>query len=202
MGRRAGARPARLQGAVLTLHVIRWADAPEVPWRNGGGLTRELHVAGSDPFDWRLSAATIPGDGPFSSFPGIDRILVLLQGDGVRLRFGDDGSHALLDRPGAACAFAGERAVDAELLGGPTVDLNLMWRRDRYTAAVHDDPAAASADIAVVHVAAGTATVRAPGQAAPVGLGAGDSAWWERHDRCAAVADEGASVIRFVLTRR
>ncbi|MFM2183342.1 MAG: hypothetical protein RJB61_1636 [Actinomycetota bacterium] len=172
-----------------------------MPWRNGGGVTRQLHVEGGDPFDWRLSAATIAHDGPFSSFPDIDRILVLLQGDGVRLRFDDDGSHVVLDRPGAACAFAGERAVDAELLGGPTVDLNLMWRRDRYSAAVQHDPADASADLTVVHVVAGTASVRVAGNADPILLGAGDSAWWEQCDEIGAVADGAAMVVCFALTR-
>lgn len=201
MGRRAGARPARLQGAVLTLHVIRWADAPEVPWRNGGGLTRELHVAGSDPFDWRLSAATISGDGPFSSFPGIDRILVLLQGDGVCLRFGDDRTSTVLDRVGAACAFSGERPVDAALLGGPTVDLNLMWRRDRYSAVLQHGTASA-ADITVVHVAAGSASAHVSGAPGQVRLGRGDSAWWGRDGAVGIAAAEGSTVIRFELTTR
>lgn len=173
-----------------------------MPWRNGGGVTRQLHVEGGDPFDWRLSAATIAHDGPFSSFPDIDRILVLLQGDGVRLRFDDDGSHVVLDRPGASCAFAGERAVDAELIGGHTVDLNLMWRRDRYSAVVQHDPADAIGDITVVHVVAGTATVSAAGNAAAHLLGAGDSAWWERGDAIGAVGDGAAMLVCFSLTRR
>ena len=34
---------------------------------------------------WRVSVAEIARDGPFSSFPGVDRMLVLLSGHGVRL---------------------------------------------------------------------------------------------------------------------
>ncbi|MFM7251762.1 MAG: HutD family protein [Ilumatobacteraceae bacterium] len=172
-----------------------------MPWRNGGGLTRELHVAGSDPFDWRLSAATISGDGPFSSFPGIDRILVLLQGDGVQLRFGDDRTSTVLDRPGAACAFAGERPVDAALLGGPTVDLNLMWRRERYSAVLHDGPGSA-ADVTVVHIAAGSASAHESSGQGQVRLGRGDSAWWERDDVVGIAAAGRSTVIRFELTAR
>src|SRR5690606_23181136 len=61
-------------------------------WRNGLGWTREIHAHRSDPagdWTWRLSIAEIERDGPFSAFPGVDRALVLLRGNGMRLRFGD-----------------------------------------------------------------------------------------------------------------
>ena len=102
-------------------------------WRNGLGWTREIHAhatAGS-PGDWawRLSIAEIEQDAPFSAFPGIDRELVLLSGNGLRLRF-DDGEVRELHPPHDRLRFAGERAVTGELLDGPTQDFNLMWRRD------------------------------------------------------------------------
>ena len=102
-------------------------------WRNGLGWTREIHAhakAGS-PGDWawRLSIAEIEQDAPFSAFPGIDRELVLLSGNGLRLRF-DDGEVRELHPPHDKLRFAGERAVTGELLDGPTQDFNLMWRRD------------------------------------------------------------------------
>ena len=102
-------------------------------WRNGLGWTREIHahaMAGS-PGDWawRLSIAEIEQDAPFSAFPGIDRELVLLSGNGLRLRF-DDGEVRELHPPHDKLRFAGERAVTGELLDGPTQDFNLMWRRD------------------------------------------------------------------------
>jgi environmental stress-induced protein Ves len=101
-------------------------------WRNGLGWTREIHAAmpvGGGPWDWRLSIAEIEQDAPFSAFPGIDRELVLLSGNGLRLRF-DDGEVRELHPPHDRLRFAGERAVTGELLDGPTQDFNLMWRRE------------------------------------------------------------------------
>jgi environmental stress-induced protein Ves len=102
-------------------------------WRNGLGWTREIHAhpAAGSPGDWawRLSIAEIEQDAPFSAFPGIDRELLLLSGNGLRLRF-DDGEVRELHPPHDRLRFAGERAVTGELLDGPTQDFNLMWRRD------------------------------------------------------------------------
>jgi environmental stress-induced protein Ves len=102
-------------------------------WRNGLGWTREIHAhataGSSDAWAWRLSIAEIEQDAPFSAFPGIDRELVLLSGNGLRLRF-DDGEVRELHPPHDKLRFAGERAVTGELLDGPTQDFNLMWRRD------------------------------------------------------------------------
>ena len=102
-------------------------------WRNGLGWTREIHahaMAGSpDDWAWRLSIAEIEQDASFSAFPGIDRELVLLAGNGLRLRFAD-GEVRELHPPHDKLRFAGERAVTGELLDGPTQDFNLMWRRD------------------------------------------------------------------------
>jgi environmental stress-induced protein Ves len=102
-------------------------------WRNGLGWTREIHAhaaAGSPgDWEWRLSIAEIEQDAPFSAFPGIDRELVLLSGNGLRLRF-DDGEVRELHPPHGKLRFVGERAVTGELLDGPTQDFNLMWRRD------------------------------------------------------------------------
>lgn len=108
-------------------------------WRNGFGWTREIlrstdcDAERGDDWDWRLSIAEIECDGPFSSFPGVDRELVLLHGNGVRLRF-DDGEVREAAPPHGRVRFAGERTVSGELLDGPTHDFNLMWRRDRIDA--------------------------------------------------------------------
>ena len=99
-------------------------------WKNGLGWTREIarHPDAPD-WDWRLSIAEIEQDAAFSSFPGVDRELVLLRGNGVRLRF-DDGEDVALLPPHQRHRFAGERALTGELIDGTTHDFNLMWRRD------------------------------------------------------------------------
>ena len=106
-------------------------------WRNGLGWTREIVREaidpGADDWVWRLSIADIESDADFSAFPGVDRELVLLHGQGLRLRF-DDGETIALEPPYGKHRFAGERALRGELVDGPTRDFNLMWRRDRIEA--------------------------------------------------------------------
>ncbi|OJT17017.1 hypothetical protein BO221_47220 [Archangium sp. Cb G35] len=57
-----------------------------MPWKNGGGVTRELWKL-PHPFDparflARVSIATVGASGPFSVFPGVDRTLMILEGAG------------------------------------------------------------------------------------------------------------------------
>ena len=62
------------------------ADARVLPWKNGRGTTTELALWPPDSnfeggeFDWRLSIAPVDEPGPFSSFPGVERILTVTQG--------------------------------------------------------------------------------------------------------------------------
>ena len=107
------------------------------PWKNGGGSTREIACwpqgAGMDSFGWRVSVATIAQAGPFSAFAGIDRQIMLLDGDGVRLRAPDGGLDHRLDQRWQPLAFAGEVAVDCTLLGDTSTDFNLMLRRGAWS---------------------------------------------------------------------
>lgn len=103
-------------------------------WKNGLGWTREIvRVPDGGDWSWRLSIAEIEKDAGFSSFPGVERELVLLQGNGLRLRF-DDGEVQTLQPPHGRSRFDGERVVTGELVDGLTHDFNLMWRRDRVDA--------------------------------------------------------------------
>lgn len=114
--------------------VIPANEYRRVRWRNEMGWTREItSQPEGDHWDWRLSIAEIERDAAFSSFPGIDRELVLLAGNGLRLRF-DDGEVRELHPPHDKLRFAGERAVTGELVDGRTHDFNLMWRRGRVQA--------------------------------------------------------------------
>ncbi|SFK36017.1 hypothetical protein SAMN04487938_0456 [Lysobacter sp. cf310] len=115
-------------------------------WRNQLGWTREIlrldaaaRPVDGDDWDWRLSIAEIERDAAFSAFPGIDRELVLLSGNGLRLRFDDGELHELLP-PHDKLRFAGERVVHGELIDGTTHDFNLMWRRERVQAQLWHRP--------------------------------------------------------------
>ncbi|MCC7247072.1 MAG: HutD family protein, partial [Lysobacter sp.] len=112
---------------------------------------------------WRLSIAEVEQEAVFSAFPGIERELILLRGNGMRLRF-DDGETVLLDPPHGRHRFSGERPLRGEPVDGPTHDFNVMWCRDRIDAAVWHRPLVGSMVLFVepgehwaIHVLAGQA---------------------------------------------
>ena len=115
------------------MKLISFDDLIATPWKNGGGITRELacYPAGAalDDFLWRVSIADISQSGPFSVFPGIDRVITLLEGGGMQLTFSDGESHALTT-PLLPYRFRGEQIVNAQLAGTASQDFNLMLRRD------------------------------------------------------------------------
>ncbi|MFT4266569.1 MAG: HutD family protein [Xenophilus sp.] len=112
------------------------ARLPATPWKNGGGSTREIACwpvgAGFEAFDWRVSIASIASSGPFSVFMGVDRVITLLEGDGVQLQ-GPGVAHRL-DAVLQPFAFSGDAPIDCTLLGGPSTDFNVMSRRGRVRA--------------------------------------------------------------------
>lgn len=116
----------------MSTRLIPYATLEAAPWKNGGGSTTEIavapHGAGFDTFDWRLSLARIVQDGPFSAFPGIERTLALVEGDGVLLDF-DGERQVSLTAEEPEISFDGGHSVDASLIGGPTIDFNVMTRR-------------------------------------------------------------------------
>ncbi|WP_035845339.1 HutD/Ves family protein [Kitasatospora azatica] len=99
------------------------AERTAVPWRNGGGVTRE--VASADL--WRVSLAEIATDGPFSVFPGLWRVLTVVAGPGVELTVAD--APPVTVEPLRPFAFPGDAPTSARLLGGPVTALNLMTRQ-------------------------------------------------------------------------
>ncbi|MET7621241.1 HutD family protein [Streptomyces sp. NPDC005408] len=116
------------------VRVLRAADRKAVPWKNGGGVTREIVLApegaGTDDFDWRISLADVGADGPFSSFPGVDRILTVVEGAGMDLTVG--GQHTVADERYRPYTFPGDVETDGRLLDGrPVVNFNVMHRRGR-----------------------------------------------------------------------
>ncbi|PKM14725.1 MAG: hypothetical protein CVV12_12390 [Gammaproteobacteria bacterium HGW-Gammaproteobacteria-2] len=164
-------------------------------WRNGAGWTREivrLRAAGdggwlpvdedasSDDWDVRLSIAEIDKDCAFSAFPGIERELVLLRGDGIELTF-TDGRVVAVDPPHGRIRFAGADTPNCHLSYGPTHDFNLMWRPQRVEAQLLHRPLVgamvffAGAGVTwVAHLISGRAQFKDRAELAP--LQAGDSA--------------------------
>jgi len=119
----------------MNTKVLRAKDYPRMPWKNGGGSTEEITRDaghGLEGFGWRLSIADIGESGGFSTFAGYERVITVLQGEGMTLRVdGQDTRHLL---PLDPFAFAGESQVTCTLLGGPIRDFNLIYAPDRYLA--------------------------------------------------------------------
>ena len=175
-------------------------------WRNGLGWTREIHAHhahGADDWDWRLSIAEIEQDAVFSAFPGVDRELVLLHGNGLHLRF-DDGEDRLLEPPHGRLRFAGERVVNGELVDGVTHDFNLMWRRGAISAELLHRPLvgpmvffAEPGTVWALHLLAGEAHFDAVAGLPP--LHGGDTALLSEHQHTRFLLDGGGELLAIRL---
>lgn len=111
--------------------IYRGVERRFTPWKNGGGETAEIlcwpEGAGFDDFDWRISTAKVGQSGPFSVFPGIDRILTVLEGGAMRLGF-ETGESLTCHPDGVPHGFSGAVPCHAYVPGAPLLDLNLMVR--------------------------------------------------------------------------
>ncbi len=117
----------------MELRVLRRADHRRVPWKNGLGHTYEVAQSAGADVDWRLSFAVVERPGPFSSFPGVDRIITLVAGRQLALTMPAGEVQVL--RPFEPFAFPGEAEVRGEPVGA-TVNFNVMTRRGHAAAAV------------------------------------------------------------------
>ena len=122
----------------MSVQLLRATERHAVPWKNRGGVTSEIAVhppqAGLEDFDWRISCAQVASAGPFSRFPGVDRIIVILEGE---LSVSVAGQPAVVLSPESPpWAFAGDAATSGAPVAGTVQDLNVMTRRGRCSARV------------------------------------------------------------------
>lgn len=104
------------------------------PWKNGGGVTHEIAREESDgALLWRLSIAEVASDGPFSSFPGLARILTVIEGAGLHLHTPEGRIDAL---PLAPVGFCGDTPVDCKRIAGAVHDFNVIYNPARLSARV------------------------------------------------------------------
>lgn len=158
------------------MRILRRAEYRRMPWKNGQGLTEEVAIfpPGSplDGFDWRISIAHVSVAGPFSPFPGVDRSIALLDGDGLALDL-PNGDVAPVTSGEPPFSFPGEWDIRSRNIGGPTIDLNVMTRRDLGTHRLFRHLAMPDAvhrwDAEVALIANADAVVRQDGVEIPVG---------------------------------
>ncbi len=165
------------------------SDVRRQPWKNGRGSTEELAVwpEGSSfdrgDFDWRISKASVDRPGPFSSFPGFDRLLVVTEGEVLLLAHGGAAGRARLRRF-EPHRFSGDWTTTAELPAGEIADFGVLFRRGSVDADVHvldlgrrSAREALPAGHAFAHVLSGRALARVTGEEEPLALRPLDSVW-------------------------
>jgi environmental stress-induced protein Ves len=123
----------------MTVAILTRDQQRAMPWRNGGGTTRELMVEPpgatfDSGFAWRLSIADVAKDGPFSELPGLDRSMVVIGGPGMTLEFPMGRREAV--EPFSVFRFPGEVPCTGHLTGGPVTDVNAMTARGKARHAV------------------------------------------------------------------
>jgi len=179
-------------------------DFRRMPWKNGGGRTAEIAAWAREPgaggFAGRVSIAEIERDGPFSTFPGVDRAFVLLDGAGVVLTQGGVDVEVVA-RHEPVC-FAGDAASSCRLVDGPARAFNLMVRRGD----VHGDVLVADGAPAVTgpfrfgvcYAAEGASECLLPGRA-PIAVAEGHALLVDGEDRVTSMhvnpIDAGAVAI-------
>jgi uncharacterized protein len=186
---------------------IRAGEYRRVRWKNGGGWTTELAAvpAGAEAFDWRISIADVESDGAFSTFPGCDRHIALLDGPGMQIDF-DESAPLVLDQRLKFLQFSGEWNARGRLLGGTVRDFNVIVRRAAFQAEVLHRPLVGpmvflpeAKTTWFIYVAVGRAELK---DVAGMDLEAGDSLLLERDGEARnRVLSGGGEVVLVKLTR-
>lgn len=113
----------------MSWQVVHLQDVVATPWRNGGGVTRELAAwPGAGDWAWRMSVAEVDQSGPFSVFDGVERWFAVLEGAGVQLDV--SGSVHSLTAADEPFFFDGAAATGCTLIDGRTQDFNLMVKKN------------------------------------------------------------------------
>ncbi|WP_052610321.1 HutD/Ves family protein [Bacteriovorax sp. BSW11_IV] len=121
--------------------IIHSKDFISMPWKNGGGTTREIfRYPETGEWNFRISIAQVNQSGPFSIFNGFMRHLLLLTGKGMVLH-SETGDY-IMDTPLVPYTFSGEISIDAELISGPNTDFNVFWNQALYECSIEviDNP--------------------------------------------------------------
>ncbi|GAA1409443.1 hypothetical protein AUR04nite_24520 [Glutamicibacter uratoxydans] len=118
------------------LPIVRYADLPPQPWKNGKGITRTLFSDASESsgeWTWKISIAEITGTQPYSHYSGVRRGQVALGPGAVDLVL--NGRQVLLPVEGTI-VFEGEDDVSATPHSEGFLDLNVMGFRECWNPAV------------------------------------------------------------------
>ncbi len=108
-------------------------DYRPVPVKHQRWTIRDVAVAApGDRPAWRVSLTRILQDCDFSHFERMDRTIMMIDGLGLELDFGGNGT-ALLDRRYNPVEFRGEWSTRCRLVSGPVEVINVITDRRRVT---------------------------------------------------------------------
>jgi uncharacterized protein len=170
------------RGQMMTVTRLDPAGYGRSPWKNGGGVFIDIAQAYRDDalsrdWDsllWRFGRTAIITPGPFSDLPGLERLQMVMQGEGLTLRAADRAFDER--RAFTSVRFPGELAVVTELDAGPVEVVNLMATRSAadidLVAMTQPGERALAAGIHLIYAASGDARIELDGHAHPL---AGDN---------------------------
>ena len=138
------------------MRVQRFSEHRAMPWANGLGTSYEVASDrnADGEWTWRVAIAPVVEDGPFSVMSGVDRELVVIEGNGMVLEVDGESVECL---SGRVVRFSGDSTTFARLVDGPVVDLGLMTVRGLITGSMVVIADAGDADESDVIVAVGEA---------------------------------------------
>lgn len=173
------------------MKLLRREQYPEIPWKNGRGSARLIAVsppgATFDEIDWQVSRPEIARDGPFSTFPGLDRQFMLVDGTGLTLRLRADPDGPAFEQSITKAlepfAFRAEWDVECLLHEGPVQVFNVMTRRGRI-----------GARLEIVEASAGRPVAKAAGETLLVHVARGPVAAWGRWGKATLATDDSILV--------
>ncbi|MBY6059027.1 HutD family protein [Leisingera daeponensis] len=123
----------------MTITYLPAAGYETLPWKNGEGFTDEICLrpdgASREDFALRISSAPILESGVFSAFPGAERVITLIEGSALDLRFATHTHRLLPFRP---YFFDTGLAPVGTPDGGPVRVVNVMAARAAWKVAGAD----------------------------------------------------------------
>lgn len=152
----------------MPLDVIRSDQAIPTRWKNNLGesrlILRSPQDSQPDDFDWQGGTATMSGTLPFSDYPGIDRSLCVIGGQGLRVQ--SQLRDLVLTKESGPFHFQGEETIVGTTLGQDVMqDFNILSRRDgfshqtRRVSVPSEGVAHPLGDVCIIYVQAGRVSV-------------------------------------------
>lgn len=115
---------------MITLDIVRYEHTVPTRWKNGLGEARQVASGPGhrDAFEWQVSIARMTGKLPFSEYPGIDRSLCIIGGEGLLIA--SPFRTLTLTSESDPLHFPGEEPIVGATMGSvEMVDFNVLTKR-------------------------------------------------------------------------